>query len=161
MGYTYTNECDATCNCTAPLKYKARLVRATLTAHDCTAKECTRVSRSLTRLAYKASDITNNSSRSLKVLDQGYVYCYGKSEDIYSLFAESNGSYGYFKSLGVSSGSSRTMLLCLENKMQFYTIYPTYVYVYIEYGGELFKRSCSTDHSGLNKCHTITWMIQD
>ena len=102
--------------------------------------------------------IDNNSSRPIKVLNRGYVYCYGDSADVDSLFASSGGSYGYFKSLGISPGSSRSFVMCLDEKMLLLQTKTTYAYIYIEYGGETFRLSCNTGRYGLNKCSTITWM---
>ena len=102
--------------------------------------------------------LTNDSNSTVKILSKGYAYCSGESGDIKSLFTVINGVGENYKSIKVSKGSTVTVVANLDEYVQFYTIYPTYLYLYVEYRGETFKLSCSTDRYGINKCHTITWL---
>ncbi len=97
--------------------------------------------------------IDNESSRPLKVINRGWVYCGGDSADVQELFSDS-----FCKSFTVPAGSSKAGVLCLDEKMVFLKSKTTYAYIYIEYGGETFMLSCNTSKYGLNKCSTITWM---
>lgn len=105
-----------------------------------------------------AMTIENKSSRPLKVLNSGYVYCSGDSANIDSLFTNSGSSFGYYKSLTIPKGTSRTIVLCLDQKMLLLQTKTTYAYIYVQYGGETFRLSCSTNRYGMNKCHTVTWI---
>ena len=98
--------------------------------------------------------VTNNGDSSLKVLARGYAYCDGDSEDIDSLYI---GDGKFYEWVSIKAGKSLSLAASLENKMVFLKSRPTYFYVYLEYNGELFKASCSTNEYGINKCHTLTW----
>lgn len=103
--------------------------------------------------------IQNNSNRTLKVLNQGYISCGGYRGNIKSLYANSGGYNGFYKSINIAGGSSRTMVSTLDRKLLFLSSDTVYAYYYVEYGGELFRLSCSTNRYGINKCHTITWIM--
>ena len=105
-----------------------------------------------------AFSLTNNSNSTVKILSKGYAYCSGDSGDIKSLYTSINGIGGNYKSINVSKGSTVTAVATLDENVFFYSTRPTYLYLYIEYRGETFKLSCSTDRYGINKCHTITWL---
>jgi hypothetical protein len=102
--------------------------------------------------------ITNNGSRTLKVLNRGYMYSDGDSGDIESLFASIGGTNGYYKSIGISAGKSLSTVLTLDKKLLFLKSKTTYLYIYVEYGGETFKLSCRSNKGILDQCYLITWM---
>lgn len=107
---------------------------------------------------YKSSygiSIENNGSHKLTVLGKGDVYCNGHSEDITSLFYD----YDFCSSITIPSGSDPLFLVCLENKMQFYTIERSCVEVYVKYRGETFIVTCWSDYdSSFVRPYKITWV---
>lgn len=98
--------------------------------------------------------VTNNSSAPIKILNKGYVYCNGESENIVKLF--SNG--GFSNSYTIKAGKSGAVSATLEKKMLFLNSKRVALYFRFEYKGETFTAYCDSSRYGVNKCSTITWL---
>ncbi len=107
---------------------------------------------------YKSSygiSVKNNGSKSLTVLNKGSVYCNGDSQKINSLFTD----YEFYSTVVIPSGSEELMLVCMDKKMQFYTIERTWVDIYVKYRGETFIITlCSDYDSSYVSPYEITWV---
>ncbi len=98
--------------------------------------------------------LTNNENSSIKVLDRGYVYVGGESEDIYALYTGGN---SYLSSVTVSGDSMETIGIVLDDDLLFLSSNMVWLDIYVEYRGELFLLECRTDYSYLDGCFRITW----
>ena len=98
--------------------------------------------------------ISNEGSKSLKVISRGYISNTVNYEQIDSLFM----SNGYCSSVTIKSGGEAYIGLTFETGSVWVDDETIYV-IYFEYDGELYSAACSSEIYEINKCYSITHYV--